>query len=254
MVTGGGTGIGRATAIRLSESGYECLVVGRRKEKLDETVECITGRGGKAVPVPADITTVEGREKIFEVVDVQESCLSALVNNAGDSNLAPLFDQDLKKWQGNFSLNLESAAFLAFEAIERMSESGGAIVNVASVYGMVALNNRLYADRFPASSAEGPTRDVSYAASKGALRMLSRELAVAAAPMGVRVNTVSPGMIQVEKHEFESDYLRKFEEMTPMGRLGRPAEIAGAINFLLSPEASYITGSEIVVDGGWTVW
>lgn len=255
VITGGGTGIGRATAIRLARSGYTCVLAGRRKEMLDETAELITGQGGNAVPVAADVTTEDGRAAILDAVDTRAEPLRGLVNNAGDSNLAPLLAQDLQKWRDNFALNIESAAFLSFEAIRRMrDQGGGAIVNIASVYGMVALNNRFYKDILPADSADGPTRDVSYAAAKGALRMLSRELSVAAAKMGVRVNTVSPGMIQIEKVHLEPSIAERFTKATPMGRLGRPEEIANAVHFLLSSEASFITGAELVVDGGWTSW
>lgn len=255
VVTGGGTGIGRATAIRLAHSHYTCILAGRRKDMLDDTAERIGELGGEAVPIAADVTTEDGRTAILDAADTHPGCLVALVNNAGDSNLAPLLDQDLAKWRENFALNVEAAAFLSFEAIRRMrNNGGGAIVNIASVYGSIALNNRFYEGLLPGESPDGPTRDISYAASKGALRTLSRELAVAAARMGVRVNTVSPGMIRVEKVHLAPEIERRFTDATPMGRLGLPEEIANAVNFLLSPEASFITGAELVVDGGWAVW
>ncbi|AYY12386.1 SDR family oxidoreductase [Actinobacteria bacterium YIM 96077] len=253
IVTGAGSGIGRATAVRLARSGFSCVLVGRNKGPLDETAEWIGGIGGSAYPVSADVATIEGREDVLLATEATRERLYGLVNNVGDSNISPLLSQDVEAWRENMVLNLESAAFLSFEVIRRVGEGqGGSIVNVASVYGKVALNNRYYDDRLPARTSYGPVRDVSYAASKGGLRMLSKELAVAAAQMGVRVNTVSPGMIDVGK--LDQDGIDRLSDATPMGRMGCPEEIAGVINFLLSTEASFVTGAEIVVDGGWTAW
>lgn len=255
IVTGGGTGIGRATAVRLARSGYTCVLVGRRKDRLDETAELMADEGGCGVPIAADVTTEEGRAAIVETADAREEPLRGLVNNAGRTYLAPLFSQELLKWRDNFALNVEAAAFLSFEVMRRMKEAGGgAIVNIGSVYGIVALRNEYYGDMVPFDTPDGPIRGVAYAAAKGAVRSLTRELGVAGARMGVRVNTVSPGMIPVDDYQFDSQTIRTFCDATPLGRLGRPEEIAHAVNFLLSAEASFITGAELVVDGGWTSW
>lgn len=255
VVTGGGSGIGRATVIRLARAGFACVLAGRRQDPLDETATLVANAGGRAVPVAADVTTEDGRAAIMAVVDAQPEPLRALVNNAGDTYIAPLFAQEPAKFRDNLALNVEAAAFLSFAAMRRMSENGGgAIVNIASVYGIVGLNDRFYPGRIAPDGADGPERGVAYAAGKGALRQMSRELGVAGAKMGVRVNTVSPGMIHVDKFELSQDLIDGFSSATPMGRLGRPEEIAGAVNFLLSDEASFITGAELVVDGGWTIW
>ena len=256
IVTGAGSGIGREIARRLAATGYMCLLAGRRRSPLEETAAIITRDSrGEAVTVAADVSTADGRTRIFEIADRLDRPLTALVNNAGGSYLAPLFSQSLVRWRDNVALNIEAAAFLSMMAIRRMRDIGGAgIVNIASVYGIVAANTRYYEGRIPSETTHGPLRSTSYAASKAALRMLTRELAVAAAPMDVRVNAVTPGMIRVDKHQLTDDDLHRFGEATPMGRVGEPAEIAGAVNFLLSDEASFITGAEIIVDGGWTLW
>ncbi|MDB5461323.1 MAG: hypothetical protein JWO72_3064 [Caulobacteraceae bacterium] len=253
VVTGAGSGIGRAIARRLARGGDHCLLVGRRTEQLHETQRTIVDDGGAATSLSADVTSADDRKSIYAAAETVGLPLRGLVNNAGGAKPTRLFAQDEQIWREAIALNVEAAALLSGEAIRRMSGRGGSIVNIASVYGQVALRSAYYA-WLETAGPDGPVRPLPYAASKGALRMLSRELAVAAAPLKVRVNTVSPGMIEVERHDFKPEDRQTFSDATPLGRMGRPDDIAGAVAFLLSDEAAFITGAEIVVDGGWTIW
>jgi NAD(P)-dependent dehydrogenase (short-subunit alcohol dehydrogenase family) len=254
IITGAGSGIGQAVALRLARADFVCLLAGRRAYRLAETARLITKNGGASIEVPADVTVPAGRSGI-EAAAARSGCrVAALVNNAGGSYAAGLFAQDVQQWQQTFALNVEAAAFLSFGAMPLMQAGGGgAIVNIGSVYGAVGLNSAFYT-AYPAVTGQGPVRAVAYSASKGALRQVTKELAIAGAPMGIRANTVSPGMIAIDDRPLDEPTSSALQAATPMGRLGRPAEVAEAAHFLLSAEAGFITGAELVVDGGWTAW
>lgn len=254
IVTGAGSGIGRAVAIRLATEGYKCVLVGRRKERLEQTASMCKQPGDATIVVPVDITTEEGRAALLRIVDSESAALYGLVNNAGGSYRAPIFDQELQKWRESWILNVEAPTFLCFDAMMRMRDFGeGSIVNIASIYGIVALNPAHYDDA-RGHSTLGPKRGVAYAAAKGALRTLAKELAIAGAEIGVRVNTVSPGMIRVEKQSITEERMRRLCTATPLRRMGTPIEVANAVQFFMSREAGFVTGAELVVDGGWTLW
>jgi NAD(P)-dependent dehydrogenase (short-subunit alcohol dehydrogenase family) len=254
VVTGAGSGIGQAIAVRLARAGHTCLLVGRRTARLAETAARIADESGSAIQLPADVTDPKDRARVLDAVDASGSPVAALVNNAGGSYATGLFAHDLARWRENFALNVEAAAFLSFALLPRLqAQGGGAIVNIASVYASVAVNTGFYT-RYPEQGPDGPVRAVAYSASKGALLQLTRELAIAAAPMGVRVNALSPGMIAIDDRPLDAATHEALVAATPMHRLGRPEEIADVVHFLLSDAASFITGSELVADGGWTAW
>jgi NAD(P)-dependent dehydrogenase (short-subunit alcohol dehydrogenase family) len=257
IVTGGGTGIGRDITRVLSETGVNCVITGRRAHRLEETVDACRGGPGVVRSVPGDITDEHARRRVVaECVD-QFGGIDILVNNAGVSNWSALLDYSVEEWREVISTNLEAPFFLAQAVIPQMrQQQWGRIINIGSVYGQVALNNKYYGERLPMSTPRdrGPVRAVAYAASKGGLVSLTRELAVAVASWNITVNVVVVGMVGSERGASDPAGRKQLEAMTPVGRFGELHEISAIIPFLASDEAAFITGAELVVDGGWTAW
>jgi NAD(P)-dependent dehydrogenase (short-subunit alcohol dehydrogenase family) len=253
IVTGAGTGIGQAIAVRLAEAGIRCVIVGRREEPLQDTASRDPER---MLPVSADITDVADRARVVAEASEKFGRIDILVNNAGVSAIAPLLASDERAWRRVMATNVDAAFFMAQAVLPFMRKrEWGRIVNIGSVYGALALNPSLY-DSFGDDPELGPRRQPAYHTSKGALLNLTRDLAAAVAKWKVTVNTISPGMIITDQSRgLLSDAVkRKLREMTPLGRFGEPAEIAHAVHFLASDEAAFITGTELLVDGGWSIW
>lgn len=259
LVTGGGTGLGRAMVEVLAESGVHCGIVGRRIDRLEQTASQLAGPRvpGRIHVIQADVTSTGDRQRaVAECVD-HFGRLDVLVNNAGISARAPLLSYTEQDWRKVMETNVEAGFFMAQAAISHMRRVGwGRIINIASVYGSLGLNAQLYPGMFPDSEEEGPVRQPAYHTSKGAVLNMTRELAIAVAPWAITVNAVTPGMFMTEQSSgiISQDVIDSLSRMTPMGRFGEPREVAYAVRFLASEEASFITGAELRVDGGWTIW
>ena len=255
IVTGASTGLGRATAEVLGETGYACVLVGRRHEGLDGLAA--TGSfGSGCLVVPADVAEADDRGRIVQRTLERFGRIDALINNAGISHREPLLSHGVEGWQRVMATNLEACFFLAQAVLPTMREQHyGRIVNVGSVYGSLALNADLYPGMF-GEGDDGPLRQPAYHTSKGGLLNLTRDLAAAVGRWGVTVNTVSPGMFMTEQSSaiVSSEVVERLSSMTPVGRFGEPHEIGHAVRFLASEEASFITGAELRVDGGWSIW
>ncbi len=238
LVTGASRGIGRSIAISLSENGAHVILVARNAELLNEVKAEIESMGGSAQVIAADLALEEAAEQIAQQIDVDS--LHILVNNAGgNSFMSPVQSMRLSGWRKTLNLNLDSIVALTQALIPRLVNSGnGSVINVASVAG---LNSSPFMSH--------------YGAAKAALISFSRSLAVELAAQGVRVNSLVPGWIETDL----TDFLRDTKEAeagalarVPMARWGRPEEIADAALFLASDSSSFMTGQELIVDGGLT--
>ena len=242
VVTGGGRGIGAATARLAASRGYAvCVNYLRDRAAAESLVQDIRGDGGRAVAVPGDVSAEQDVVRLFAECDRSLGPLTALVNNAGvvltQSRVEAM---DAARLQRMFAINVVGAFLCAREAIRRMSKKhggkGGAIVNISS----------------GASRLGSPGEYVDYAASKGAVDTMTIGLAKELADEGIRVNCVRPGFVHTEIHAAggEPNRIERLRDGIPMKRGGQPEEVARAILWLLSDEASYSTGAILDVTGG----
>ena len=242
LITGASRGIGAATALKAAAHGYfVCVNFRQRVEAATSIVDEIRERGGAGISIQADVGQQEDVVRLFETIDALEGQLVGVVNNAGE--VAPasrLENMDSARWEAVLRTNVLGTLFCTKEAIKRMSlrsgGSGGAIVNVSSA----------------ASRTGSPNEYVDYAASKGAIDSLTVGVAREVAEDGIRVNGVRPGFIHTGIHaeRGDPDRIDRLQDALPMRRGGEPDEVAAAILWLLSDEASYVTGSFIDMAGG----
>ena len=242
LVTGAGRGIGAATALRAAAQGYfVCVNFRQDVDAAAAVVDEIRQRGGTGVAMQGDVGQEKHVARLFEAIDAQSGNLAGVVNNAGE--LAPasrLEDMESARWESVFRTNVLGTMLCTREAIKRMSRrhggAGGAIVNVSSA----------------ASRTGSPNEYVDYAASKGAVDTFTIGIARETAQDGIRVNAVRPGFIRTGIHSAGGDPRRieRFRDTLPMRRGGDPTEVAAAILWLLSEEASYVTGAFIDMAGG----
>jgi NAD(P)-dependent dehydrogenase (short-subunit alcohol dehydrogenase family) len=236
LVTGAGSGIGRATAVLVAERGAAVTVMGRRESKLDEVVAEITAAGGRALAVPGDVSRPEDVERAVARTVAEFGALHYAVNNAGVSGyFVPLPEMTVEQWHRTVDIDLNSLFYgLKYEIPAILAAGGGAVVNISSVF----------ADR------GGPTPE--YSSAKHGIRGLTRSAAIEFGPRGIRVNELQPGVIDTEMTQGNPEGAQKVADTgIPLRRMGTGREIATAVAFLLSDDASSINGSHLAVDGGF---
>ncbi len=235
LVTGANSGIGKVIATRLAAAGYDVAI----NYKLDapaaqRLAQELQKNGGQVIAVYADVAVVSDVDAMFKTVLSSFGRLDALVNNAGVQVFKPLLDASESEWDRVIATNLKGCFLCTQRAGRHMKERrSGAIVNIGSGCNKVP---------FPNLS--------SYTASKGGIEMLTKSAALELGPFGIRVNCVAPGAIDTERTKAElADFAASWARLTPLRRIGTPEDVAAAVEFLLSENASFVSGQTLGVDG-----
>jgi NAD(P)-dependent dehydrogenase (short-subunit alcohol dehydrogenase family) len=240
IISGGATGIGRAIADGLAEAGASIVICGRRFHKCEEACKEIQERTGtRALAHRCDITSKDEIETLVNTVLDECKRVDILVNSAGDTSNYHVLDLSEEEWDRVININLKGY-FLCSQAVGRImaASRGGVIINISSLLGDVARPNRVH-----------------YCSAKGGVKMLTKALALDLASYGIRVNAVAPGPVETEMvAPILADPTVKAEILAnlPIGRIGQPEDIAGAVVFLASEAAAFVTGTTLYVDGGYT--
>ena len=242
VVTGASSGLGVAFARALAGAGARVVLAARRREQLEALAAELVGEGAEALAVACDVTREDDVDRLVAAALDRFGAVDVLVSNAGITSITPAEIQPLEDYRRTLDVNL-TGVFLCAQRFGRvMLEAGrGSIVNVASVLGLVGV---------------GQVPQAAYAASKGGVINLTRELAAQWARRGVRVNALAPGWFPSEMTAdmfADAQSLKWARGRTPMGRTGVNEELAGPILFLASDASSFVTGQTLAVDGGWSI-
>jgi 3-oxoacyl-[acyl-carrier protein] reductase len=238
VVTGASKGIGASIAKHLADAGAAVVVnYSSSKEGADRVVAEITGKGGKAVAVQADLSRPADIKRLFAETKKAFGRLDVLVNNAGAYEFVPLEAITPEHFHRQFNLNVLGLILATQEAVKHFGDVGGSIVNISSVVATLGL---------PSASV--------YSATKAAVDAVTRSLAKELGPRNIRINSINPGMVETEGLQgagfAESDMRKQVEAQTPLGRIGQPRDIAPAALFLASDDARWITGETLYISGG----
>ena len=247
LVTGGGSGIGRATALTLGREGASVMVTDLNEATAAAAAAEIRAAGGKAQSMAQDTTSEDRWQEVIAATEAAFGKLDVLVNNAGIAIAGPIETFSLEDWRKQHAINVEGVFLGVKHAFPAMRRAGaGSIINLSSVAGLKGNNSGL----------------ASYSASKGAVRLFTKCAALEGALEKIRVNSVHPGIIETpiwnailpggEARRNAGDLNQRASAVVPTGVLGKPQDIANGILFLASDQSSYMTGSELVIDAGMT--
>lgn len=261
ILTGGAGMLGRQYTRILLEAGAKVVIADLRAEAAEQAAQqAMNEVGGEALGLGVDVSRKDDVQQLVERVLEQWGRIDILINNAA---IDPKFDVDVAKlqsygfeeyplflWQQSLDVNL-TGAFLCAQAVGKVmvKQGGGVMVNICSTYGLVAPDQRLY--QRENELEQTLFKPVSYAVTKAGIAHLTRYLATYWGNKNIRVNTLTPGGVYNAQDE---EFVRNYAARTPMGRMAKKDEMCAALLFLVSDASSYMTGANLVVDGGWTAW
>ena len=245
LITGGGEGIGKATALLFCKEGAKLGITGRKKEKLDEVIKEAEG-DGEIIALPGDVSKEDHVKQKVEKFVKRFKKIDILFNNAGILEAGNVLTTSVESWDKTIDINIKGMFLMCKHVIPHMIKNGGgSIINNSSVAGFIGCPNT-----------------VAYCTSKGAVMQFTRCLALDHVKEGIRVNTICPGFIRTKMNEDfignPPDAQKQLDEMAaqivPMGKRGEPIDIAYGVLYLASDESKYVTGTDLVIDGGWTTY
>jgi glucose 1-dehydrogenase len=237
LITGAGDGIGQAIAVGFAKEGAIVIINDISEEKAQNTLNLIYEFNENAKIIIADLSKVDEIHGMFVEIKSKFERLDILVNNAGKTGWSSIWNTTEVIFDAVINLNLKGTFFCTIEAAKIMREQkSGSIINISTICAELGVKN------LPV-----------YSASKGGIQALSKQLAIELAPYNIRVNTIGPGPINVERNlQEDQNYKSNWGAMIPLGRTGEPEEVVGPAIFLASDDASFVTGQLFFIDGGWT--
>lgn len=250
VVTGGGGHLGRAITLALARAGAFVVAMGRTSGSLESVVEMSDCLAGRVVPCLGDVSRSDDIQKAMDLIKSSEKRLCGWINNAFEDTASALGDLERNAVELSVSSGLIDPMMIIDQVVAEMHNHGrgGSIVNIASMYGLVSPDPTAYA------TSPHYHNPPAYGAAKAGLIQHTRYAAVHLAKQGIRVNAISPGPFPGPAVQQDKAFIEALASRTPMGRIGEPDELAGAVVFLISDASSYMTGQNLIVDGGWTAW
>jgi len=237
LVTGGGTGIGRAIALDFAKEGAKVAITGRRKNKLEEVVAKIKKGGGKALAILGDVSKIEDVDRLVTETVKKFGKLDILVNCAGILISADIAHHSEKVWDDTIDINLKGSFLTTQRAVPEMLKQGkGKVIHIASIAGQIGFPN-----------------SIAYCASKGGIMGMTKAMAMELAPKKINVNCIAPGDVATPLNEHllrKPKYLKSRVDNTPYGRVGRVSDISPGAVYLASDESDFVNGFTLTIDGG----